>query len=136
VNGIRLYDDYGHHPAEIAATLETARSLVDGGRVLALFQPHLFSRTRHLAHEFGRALSDADAVCVTEIYAAREEPVPGVSGKLVVDGLRPGLRAGWAPEVEQAAALVAGWARRGDLVLTLGAGDVDRAGPLILEALS
>ena len=133
--GVRVVDDYAHHPSEVRAAIAATRERTDG-RVLVLFQPHLFSRTRHLAQAFGWALSEADAVCVTEIYAAREEPVPGVSGRLVVDGLRPGLRAGWAPAVEQAAALVAGWARRGDLVLILGAGDVERAGPLILEALS
>ncbi len=135
VGGITVVDDYAHHPSEISATIAAARERAEG-RVLVLFQPHLYTRTRHLAHEFGRALSAADAVCVTEIYRAREQPLPGVSGKLVVDELRPGLRAGWAPEVEQGAALVAGWARSGDLVLTLGAGDVERAGPLILEALS
>ena len=72
---------------------------------------------------------------MTEIYRAREEPVPGVDGKLVVDALRPGMRAGWTPAVEDGARLVASWARPGDLVLTVGAGDVDRAGPLVLEAL-
>ena len=133
--GVTVVDDYAHHPSEIAATIAAARERT-AGRVLVLFQPHLYTRTRHLAHEFGRALSEADAVCVTEIYRAREQPLPGVSGKLVVDALRPGLRAGWAPEVEQGAALVAGWARPGDLVLTLGAGDVDRAGSLLLAALS
>ncbi|MBA3348046.1 MAG: UDP-N-acetylmuramate--L-alanine ligase [Actinobacteria bacterium] len=134
VGGITVVDDYAHHPSEIAATIAAARERSDG-RVLVLFQPHLPSRTRHLAHEFGRSLSTADGVCVTEIYRAREEPLPGVTGKLVVDALRPGLRAGWAPEVEQGAALLARWARPGDLVLTLGAGDVDRAGPLILAQL-
>ena len=133
--GVTVVDDYAHHPSEIAATIAAARERT-AGRVLVLFQPHLYTRTRHLAHEFGRTLSEADAVCVTEIYRAREQPLPGVSGKLVVDALRPGLRAGWAPEVEQGAALVAGWARPGDLVLTLGAGDVDRAGSLLLAALS
>ena len=133
--GVTVVDDYAHHPAEIAATIAAARERTEG-RVLVLFQPHLYTRTRHLAHEFGRALSEADAVCVTDIYPAREQPLPGVSGKLVVDALQPGLRAGWAPDVEQGAALVSRWARPGDLVLTLGAGDVDRAGPLILEALS
>jgi UDP-N-acetylmuramate--alanine ligase len=133
--GVVVVDDYAHHPSEVAATIAAARERTDG-RVLVLFQPHLYSRTRHLAHEFGQALSAADAVCVTEIYGAREEPVAGVTGKLVVEALRPGLRAGWAPEVEQAAALVASWARPGDLVLTLGAGNVDLAAPLILEALS
>jgi UDP-N-acetylmuramate--alanine ligase len=135
VGGVTVVDDYAHHPSEVAATIAAARERSDG-RVLVLFQPHLYSRTRHLAHEFGRALSAADAVCVTEIYGAREAPVAGVSGKLVVDALRPGLRAGWTPAVEQGAAIVAAWARAGDVVLTLGAGDVDRAGPLILEALA
>ena len=138
MNGIRLYDDYGHHPAEIAATLETARGLANGGRVLALFQPHLYSRTVHLADELAAALARADIACVTEIYPAREEPIPGVSGKLVVDRLseaRPGMRVGWAPELSDAAALVASFARPGDLVLTIGAGDVDSALPLIEERL-
>jgi UDP-N-acetylmuramate--alanine ligase len=133
-NGITVVDDYAHHPSEIAATVEAARERTNG-RVLVLFQPHLYSRTRHLAHELGAALSQADAACVTEIYRAREQPVDGVGGKLVVDALRPGLRAGWAPRVEEGAAVVASWARPGDLVLTVGAGDVERAGPLVLEAL-
>jgi UDP-N-acetylmuramate--alanine ligase len=137
--GVRVYDDYGHHPAEIAATLAAARALTDGGRVLALFQPHLYSWTVHLARALADALAAADAACVTEIYAAREEPLAGVSGKLVADRLaevRPGMRIGWAPAVEDAAALVAQWARAGDLVLTIGAGDVDRAVPLVLENVS
>ena len=134
-NGVVVVDDYAHHPSEIAATVSAARERTEG-RVLVLFQPHLYSRTRHLAHDLGAALSTADAACVTEIYRAREQPVEGVSGKLVVDALRPGLRAGWAPRVEDGARLVASWARPGDLVLTVGAGDVDQAGPLVLEALA
>ena len=133
--GVTVVDDYAHHPSEIAATVAAAREQTDG-RVLVLFQPHLYSRTRHLAHELGAALSTADAVCVTEIYRAREEPIDGVGGKLVVDALRPGLRAGWAPSVEDGVRIVASWARAGDLVLTVGAGDVDRAGPLVLAALA
>jgi len=138
VNGIRLYDDYGHHPAEIAATLATARALANAGRVLALFQPHLYSRTLHLTDELAAALARADIACVAEIYPAREEPIPGVSGKLVVDRLselRPGMRVGWAPALPDAAALIASLARAGDLVLTVGAGDVDSALPLIEERL-
>jgi UDP-N-acetylmuramate--alanine ligase len=138
VNDVRIYDDYGHHPAEIAATLETARGLANGGRVLALFQPHLYSRTLHLADELAAALAHADIVCVTEIYPAREEPVPGVSGKLVVDRLseaRPGMRVGWAPALSDAAAVLASFARPGDLVLTIGAGDVDSALRSIEERL-
>jgi UDP-N-acetylmuramate--alanine ligase len=133
--GVRVLDTYAHHPVELAADLEAARG---EGRLLALFQPHLYSRTLHLAHELAVALAAADAVCVTEIYAAREEPLPGVSARLVVDELtrfRPGMRVGWASSVEQGARVVAGWARPGDTVLTLGAGDVDRAAPLIVEAL-
>ena len=134
-DGVTVVDDYAHHPSEIAATVAAARERT-AGRVLVLFQPHLYSRTRHLAQELGEALSAADAVCVTEIYRAREQPVEGVTGKLVVDALRPGLRAGWTPAVEDGAKLVASWARPGDLVLTVGAGDVERAGPLVLEALA
>jgi UDP-N-acetylmuramate--alanine ligase len=133
--GVTVVDDYAHHPSEIAATVAAAREQTDG-RVLVLFQPHLYSRTRHLAHELGVALSTADAVCVTEIYRAREEPIDGVGGKLVVDALRPGLRAGWAPSVEDGVRIIASWVRAGDLVLTVGAGDVDRAGALVLAALA
>jgi len=132
--GVRVYDSYAHHPAELAADLAS----IDG-RVLALFQPHLYSRTRYLAHGFAQALGNAYAVCVTDIYPAREEPIPGVTGRVVVEelaALRPGMRIGWAPEPEQAARLVAGWARPGDAVLTLGAGDVDRVAPLLLELLA
>jgi UDP-N-acetylmuramate--alanine ligase len=133
--GVSVVDDYAHHPAEVAATIAAARERNGDGRVLVLFQPHLYSRTRHLAHEFGGALSAADAVCVTEIYPAREQPLPGVTGKLVVDALRPGLRAGWAPDLDGAVAILRAWVRPGDLVLTLGAGDVDRAGRSLLETL-
>jgi UDP-N-acetylmuramate--alanine ligase len=132
--GVTVVDDYAHHPSEIAATVAAARERT-GGRVLVLFQPHLYSRTRHLAHELGSSLSAADAVCVTDIYRAREQPIDGVDGRLVVAALRPGLRASWAPKVEDGARIVASWARAGDLVLTVGAGDVDRAGPLVLDAL-
>jgi len=133
--GVTVVDSYAHHPAELEADLAALRC---SGRLLALFQPHLYSRTLNLAHGFAEALAGADAACVTEIYPAREQPVPGVSGRLIVDELarvRPGMRIGWAPSVEDAAAIVAGWSRPGDTVLTLGAGDVDRAAPLILEAL-
>jgi UDP-N-acetylmuramate--alanine ligase len=136
---VRVIDDYGHHPSELAATIAAARSLLEGGgRLLVLFQPHLYSRTIHLARELAEALAGADIACVTEIYAAREEPVDGVSGKLIADTLveiRPGMAVGWAPALDDAAALVAERARPGDLVLTVGAGDVDRAVPLILERL-
>jgi UDP-N-acetylmuramate--alanine ligase len=134
---VRVVDDYAHHPAEIRATLTALREQ-SAGRILTLFQPHLYSRTRHLARETAAALAEADVVAVTEIYAAREEPVPGVSGKLVLDALaelRPGMPLGWTPRVEDGARFVARRARPGDIVLTVGAGDVDRAAPLVLEEL-
>jgi UDP-N-acetylmuramate--alanine ligase len=135
--GVEVYDDYGHHPAEIAATLDALRD--DGSRLLVLFQPHLYSRTRHLTRELAAALASADVVAVAEIYPAREEPVEGVSGKLVVDALtelRPGLAVAWTPSVEESARFLAGLVRPGDRVLTIGAGDVDRAAGLLLEALA
>ena len=137
--GVRVYDDYGHHPREISATLAAARSRANGGRVLVVFQPHLYSRTRHLAHELARSLAAADAVAVTKVYAAREEPVPGVEGSLVAQALaaeRPGMAVAWTPELEDAVRFLARRARPGDLVLTIGAGDVERAGELLLEELA
>jgi len=134
--GVTVYDDYAHHPTELVATIAAARER--GERVHVLFQPHLPSRTRHLARELGTALAEADSACVTEIYAAREEVPPDVSGKAVVDAaaeVRPGMRIGWAPEPADGARIVAGWADAGDVVLVVGAGDVDRAVPLVLEAL-
>jgi UDP-N-acetylmuramate--alanine ligase len=137
-NGVRVFDDYGHHPTEIAATLAAARGAANGGRLLVLFQPHLYSRTRHLASALARSLAAADAVAVTRVYAAREEPVAGVEGKLVVDALaaeRPGMPVAWTPGLEDAVRFLSRRARPGDLVLTIGAGDVERAAPLILEEL-
>jgi UDP-N-acetylmuramate--alanine ligase len=136
--GVRVVDDYAHHPAEIAVTLATLREQTNG-HLLALFQPHLFSRTRHLARETAGALAAADVVAVTEIYPAREEPLEGVTGKLVVDALselRPGMTIGWMPAVEDGAQFIGARARSGDVVVTIGAGDVDRAATLVLDQLS
>jgi UDP-N-acetylmuramate--alanine ligase len=133
--GVEVYDDYGHHPAEIAATLDALRG---DGRLLVLFQPHLYSRTRHLARELAAALAQADAVAVADVYPAREEPVEGVTGKLVVDALteaRPGMPVAWTPAIEEGARFLAAHARSGDRLLTIGAGDVDRAARLLLETL-
>jgi UDP-N-acetylmuramate--alanine ligase len=128
--GVRLVDDYAHHPSELAASIAAARDLAGAGRLVVLFQPHLYSRTQHLGRELGEALAAADAAVVTEIYPAREEPVAGVSAKLLVDRLvevRPGMPAAWAPELDDAARLAASLARPGGLVLTAGAGNVDAA---------
>ena len=132
--GVRVLDSYAHHPAEIAADIAAL-----GDRVIALFQPHLYSRTLHLAHGFATALARAHAACITDVYPAREQPIDGVDGRLIVEELatvRPGMRIGWAPEPEEAARVVASWARPGDVVVTLGAGDVDRVAPLLLELLA
>jgi UDP-N-acetylmuramate--alanine ligase len=137
--GVAVYDDYAHNPAKVAAAIATARERAGEGRVLVLFQPHLLSRTRHVAAELGRELAAADVVAVADVYPAREQPVEGVSGKLVVDALsyaRPGFAPGWTPRLEDGAKFVARRARPGDLVLTVGAGDVDRAARRILEELA
>ncbi len=136
VGGVEVFDDYAHNPAKVAAAIEALR---DGHRLVVLFQPHLYSRTRHSAHELAAALAAADVVAVTDVYAAREDPVAGVTGKLVVDALaeiRPGMPLAWVPAVEDGAAFVAAAAAAGDRVATVGAGDVDRAADLVLEALA
>jgi UDP-N-acetylmuramate--alanine ligase len=136
--GVQVVDDYAHHPAEVAASLRAARDLAGEGRVLVLFQPHLPSRTQHLARELADALALADAACITDVYLAREDPLPGVTGKLVAEALcetRPGMRVGWAPTPAQAVDVVASWARPADLALTVGAGDVDAVVPTLLDRL-
>jgi len=129
-----IVDDYGHHPTEIARTIEAARERFPGSRLVVLFQPHLYSRTRHLAGELAAALANADDVTVTDVYAAREQPIDGVTGKLVVDALSDrGVLAAWAPTVDEGAARLRRQARPGDVLLVIGAGDVDRAVALIGE---
>jgi UDP-N-acetylmuramate--alanine ligase len=135
--GAAVYDDYAHHPSEVEAAIEAARE-ASSGRVLAAFQPHLYSRTRHLAREFAAALARADAICVTDVYAAREEPIDGVSGKLIVDALaevRPGAPVGWTPELEDAVGFLAARMEEGDVAVTIGAGDIDRAARRLVEVL-
>ena len=132
--GVRVVDDYAHHPTEVAALLRAARSVAGSGRVLVVFQPHLFSRTRVFAHEFADALALADVVVVTGVYAAREDPEPGVTGALIVDAMA-GSGEYVADRIE-AALRLAGAARAGDLVLTVGAGDVTELGPIILGELA
>jgi UDP-N-acetylmuramate--alanine ligase len=137
-SGVRVVDDYAHNPAKLEAAIAAARES-GAGRVLVLFQPHLFSRTRYLAFELARSLAAADVVAITEIYPAREQPLDGVTGKLVVDALtevRPGLNPGWLPAVDEGARFLARRVRPGDIVLVAGAGDVDRAVPLLLEQIA
>lgn len=128
LDGLIVVDDYGHHPSEIAETLAAVRERYPGRRVRVLFQPHLYSRTRHLARELAAALAAADDIAVTDIYPAREAPIASVTGKLVVDELSDlGVLAAWEPTVEQGVEHVRRGAQRGDVVLVIGAGDVDRA---------
>jgi UDP-N-acetylmuramate--alanine ligase len=133
-DGVQVIDSYAHHPTELAADLAAARDIAAGGRLIAIFQPHLFSRTRFFAAEFGAALGQADEVFVLDVYAAREDPEPGVTGKLVSDAV-PGGGAVFASERATVPAVVAGLAKPGDLVLTMGAGDVTALGPQIVQAL-
>jgi UDP-N-acetylmuramate--alanine ligase len=129
---VTIVDDYGHHPTEVARTIEAVRERFPGARVRVLFQPHLYSRTRHLADELAEALAGADDVTVTDIYPAREQAVPGVTGRLVVDALSDrGVLAAYTPTVEQGAARLARRARDGDVLLVVGAGDVERAVELL-----
>lgn len=137
-DGIVVVDDYAHHPTEIAATLKAAKA-GSYRRVIAVFQPHLFSRTRYLQREFGRALALADEAIVTDIFAAREEPEPGVSGKLIVNAYlteRPGGPVWYLPHLGDVVGHLSRYVRPGDLVLTIGAGDVFRAGERLLEVLA
>jgi UDP-N-acetylmuramate--alanine ligase len=133
--GVRVLDTYAHHPTELAADLRAARGIVGSGRVVAVFQPHLYSRTKIFATEFGAALGLADEVVVLDVYAAREDPAPGVTGRLVADAV-PGGAARYVPSFDDVPRVVASVAAPGDLVLTMGAGDVTRLGPLILDELA
>jgi UDP-N-acetylmuramate--alanine ligase len=138
VRGVRVVDDYAHHPTEVAALLAAARPVAAGGRVLVLFQPHLYSRTRTFADAFAQALAAADVVVVTDVYAAREDPDPAVTGALLTDRLaaagHPASR--FVADRVEAARAVGRLARAGDLVLTVGAGDVTELAPVVLETVA
>ena len=139
VAGIRLVDDYAHHPSELAATLAAARGEAPPGRLLACFQPHMPWRTRMFAEGFAEALRLADAACVCDVYVARGAADPEVTGELVVDAARrqdPAFPVAWTPGYADAAEWIAGTARPGDLVLTLGAGPVDGVLELVRERLA
>ena len=134
--GVLVIDDYAHHPTEIRATLAAARAAFPGHRVLAAFQPHLYSRTRDFANEFGQALAAADAVFLTEIYPARERPIEGVSSDLIERALRgAGGALAWRGDRPVLAEALASAVRQGDVVLTIGAGDITKTGPELLARL-
>jgi UDP-N-acetylmuramate--alanine ligase len=136
VRGVQVVDDYAHHPTEIIATLDAARAAFPGRRLIAAFQPHLFTRTRDFAGAFGAALARADLVFLTDIYPARETPLPGVTSALVADAAqKAGRPISWSGERSALADALAATAREGDVVLTLGAGDITHTGTELLQRL-
>lgn len=137
VNGVTIVDDYAHHPTEVAATLAAAREQ-GYDRIWALFQPHRYSRTQAFAHDFGASFSAADRVVLMDVYTAGEAPIPGVSGKSILDELlkaEPRIRAAYLPHRHDVVPYLASRVRAGDLVMTMGAGDVTAIGPELALAL-
>jgi len=135
--GVTVVDDYAHHPTEVKATLAAASSL-GFERVWVVFQPHRYSRTQALADEFGRAFADADRVVLFDVYGAGETPIPGVTGHTIVDSvmrLCPRTRLAWLPHRADAAPFLLDRVKPGDLVLTMGAGDITTFGPELVRAL-
>ena len=135
--GVQVIDSYAHHPTEMTADLEAMRAAAGDARILVVYQPHLFSRTQELGKEMGQALALADASLVLDIYPAREDPIPGVTSDLIIEAARAaGAEVTAVHDTSEVPSLVAGMAKPGDLVLTMGAGDVTDLGPLILDRLS
>ncbi|MER7199088.1 UDP-N-acetylmuramate--L-alanine ligase [Streptomyces sp. CB01635] len=136
-NGVQVIDSYAHHPTEMSADLEAMRSAAGDSRILVVFQPHLFSRTQELGKEMGDALALADASVVLDIYPAREDPIPGITSGLIIDAARAaGADVDAVQDKATVPDVIAGMAKPGDLVLTMGAGDVTELGPQILDRLA
>jgi UDP-N-acetylmuramate--alanine ligase len=134
--GVAVYDDYAHHPSEVHATLAMARSVVGDGRIIAIHQPHLYTRTRDMAEEFAREYeTGADLTIVLDVYGAREDPIEGVTGQLVVDEFADDTKVLYRPDWSKAAAAAADFARQGDIIITLSCGDVYRIIPAVLDEL-
>ena len=135
---VRVFDDYAHHPTEISATLAAVRTVLEqhgSGRSLVVFQPHLYSRTKAFAAEFGRALEAADEVFVLDVYGAREQPLAGISGASVAEHVSAPTPVHYLPDFSAVAEQVAAAAGPGDVIVTMGAGDVTLLGPEIVTAL-
>jgi UDP-N-acetylmuramate--alanine ligase len=132
-----VIDDYAHHPTELSAALRAARSMFGERRLVAAFQPHLYSRTRDFAREFGTALALADVVWLTDVFPARESPIPGITGRTVVEAAEGAgaTEVHYVEEVDRLAEEMAGRLRAGDVVLTLGAGSIESLGPRLVAAL-
>ncbi len=136
VRGVSVYDDYAHHPTEVDAALRAARSVVGSGRIIAVHQPHLYSRTQAMAGEFAHTYEElADHTIVLDVFGAREDPVPGVTGALVADRFEDASRVDYLPDWQQAADRAAAIARDGDIIMTLSCGDVYRIVPQVLASL-
>ena len=136
VDGVRVYDDYAHHPTEVRNTLIAARTAVGDGRVVVCFQPHLYTRTRDFWRELAAALEQADQAIVMDVCGDREDPLPGIDGPMVAGAVRPGTaEVTYEPDWDEAAPTVAAIARPGDLVITVGCGDVTKVAPLIVGQL-
>ena len=136
VRGVRVYDDYAHHPTEVEAALQTARSVVGTGRVIAVHQPHLYSRTALMAGEFAAVYERlADETIVLDVYGAREDPVPGVTGALVSERFSDASKVEYLPDWQEASDFAASIAREGDIIMTLSCGDVYRIVPQLLASL-
>ncbi len=133
--GVAVYDDFAHHPTEVAAAIKAARAVVGRGKIITVFQPHLYSRTRLMAKEFAEALSASDQVVVLDIYAAREDPEPGVTGALVSDAFKDKSKVHYVPDWNDVPAVSAKLAGEGDFIMTMGCGDIYRMVPELLEAL-
>jgi UDP-N-acetylmuramate--alanine ligase len=137
VRGVSVYDDYAHHPTEVAAALAAARTVVGAGRIIAVHQPHLYSRTRLMAGDFARVYEGlADHTIVLDVYGAREDPIPGVTGALVSERFRDASKVDYLPDWQQAADRASALADEGDIIMTLSCGDVYRIVPQILDALA
>lgn len=135
--GVTVVDDYAHHPSEVRATIAAARERFPGRRLVAAFQPHLYSRTQSLGEDLGRALAGADLAVITEVYAAREQPIAGVSGVNVAKAAeQAGVRVEWVPDRRTLPSRLAALVADGDVVLTLGAGDITEVGPDLLRRLT
>lgn len=132
VHGIRVIDDYGHHPTEIVATLQAARRYSGDGRLIVIFQPHRYSRTAAFAAGFARSLSLADRAIVLEVYAASEKPIPGVTSQMITDLMSNGE---YKPNFIEVTDSVIESAQPGDVIITLGAGDVSSLAPIIVDGL-
>ena len=133
IHGIRVIDDYGHHPTEIRVTLDAARRYAGDGRLLVIFQPHRYSRTQAFMSDFASSLSLADEVILLEVYAASEKPIPGVSSEVIAESMKNGK---YIPNFIEATDAIIEMAKAGDVIMTLGAGDVSSLGPIIVDGLT